>query len=34
MTVSTEEKMNEILAAWVPKMSRGLFVVEIRWGQK
>ncbi|WP_373520291.1 glycine-rich domain-containing protein [Aquiflexum sp.] len=34
MTVSTEEEMNEILAGWVPRMSRGLFVVEIRWGQK
>jgi hypothetical protein len=31
--VSTEEEMNEIIASWVPNIPRGLFVVEIRWGQ-
>ena len=34
ITVSNEAEMNEILASKVPKMPKGLFVVEIRWGQK
>ncbi|WP_194972768.1 hypothetical protein [Aquiflexum lacus] len=34
MSVSNEDEMNEILATWVAKIPRGLFVVEIRWGQK
>jgi hypothetical protein len=34
MTVSNEDEMNEILTTWVPKFPKGLFVVEIRWGQK
>ena len=34
ISVANEDEMNEIIAAWVPKISRGLFVVEIRWGQK
>ncbi|SMD41806.1 hypothetical protein SAMN00777080_0337 [Aquiflexum balticum DSM 16537] len=34
ITVSNENEMNEILASKVPKMPKGLFVIEIRWGQK
>ncbi len=34
ITVSNEDEMNEILASKVPKMPKGLFVIEIRWGQK
>jgi hypothetical protein len=34
ITVSDEAEMNEILSTMIPKISKGLFVVEIRWGQK
>jgi hypothetical protein len=34
ITVSNEDEMNEILASKVPTMPKGLFVIEIRWGQK
>lgn len=34
ITVSNEVEMNEILASKVAKMPKGLFVIEIRWGQK
>jgi hypothetical protein len=34
MTVADIEEMNEILASLIPKISKGLFVVEVRWGQK
>jgi hypothetical protein len=34
ITVSNEDEMNEILASKIPKMPKGLFVIEIRWGQK
>jgi len=34
ISVSDEAEMNEILATMIPKIPKGLFVVEIRWGQK
>ena len=34
ITVSDESEMNELLTAMIPKIPKGLFVVEIRWGQK
>jgi hypothetical protein len=34
ISVSDEAEMNEILSTMIPKISKGLFVVEIRWGQK
>jgi hypothetical protein len=34
ISVSDEAEVNEILSTMIPKISKGLFVVEIRWGQK
>lgn len=34
MSVATEDEMNEILGQLVGKISKGVFVVEIQWGQK
>jgi hypothetical protein len=34
ISVSDEAEMNEILSTMIPKISKGLFIVEIRWGQK
>jgi hypothetical protein len=34
ISVSSEAEMNEALAQLIPRLSKGVFVIEIRWGQK
>jgi len=34
ITVASEAEMNEVLAQMIPQISKGVFVIEIRWGQK